>query len=760
MYNKIGIRRVALGLLLGLLAALAVYFTCNWVGYDLQERVGNQLRYQIINDDYSQVVEIPADGLYQQLPLQEGVPVYGVRLKFSTYGTLYRAGMVMVDVYNAAGDMVAQTAANYQNVFDDVFVDLPFGSAYTPAQDETMTLHIYNEVEWEGPLGLWASEGQVGAMPLYLERGGSPVAATLAAQYILDDSGTWPTELLWRIRAPLCMAAFAAVLLFVGLQAPLAVGAAVVALLLGSVFTSVTPPLVGPDEYTHLAASYEQASRWAGQTPAQTAADGSEKLLVRASDAPYFRTDSGEIGIFAYKAAIIARNSETAPSAELTVVSEADAGQGSGSYLAQSVGILLARARGLNFYEMLHYGRTANLWAYVALLALALCLAPAGLRGLLAAVGLLPMPLQLAATLSPDAVLIGMVLCFVALCMRLRVQKAAIWQLVLLAVLAVGIAPSKAIYLPLIALLAVIPAPHLDTRKAVAENRPALRLAGIPVSLGTLIKVGIWLLAALAWALTNAKALHYAARDMNFGLLTLGGALLLAAVAVLSVIFIKIYHNPAQRRWFWRAVAVAALAAIPATMFAFAHMGGGLTPEQLVEGIQPNGDSIYTFSFGYICRNLPATLKLLLRTLPEQGALWLQGLLGTTLGEPIVYRIDVSWLLGVMLLLALLAAALPAAGQAQTLGRRTRWGVSAIVLAVVAISFVVALGWTPINYLTLFGLQGRYWLPVLPLALLLVQNNRSVQAARELTRPALLVISLTNVLVLLQGVGLYATWQP
>lgn len=88
-------------------------------------------------------------------------------------------------------------------------------------------------------------------------------------------------------------------------------------------------------------------------------------------------------------------------------------------------------------------------------------------------------------------------------------------------------------------------------------------------------------------------------------------------------------------------------------------MGGGLDPDQLTM-TYPNGDSIWTFSFGYICRNIPATVKLLLRTLPEQGALWLQGLLGTTLGEPIVYRIDVSWLLGVGLLLAVLAAALPA----------------------------------------------------------------------------------------------------
>ena len=63
-----------------------------------------------------------------------------------------------------------------------------------------------------------------------------------------------------------------------------------------------------------------------------------------------------------------------------------------------------------------------------------------------------------------------------------------------------------------------------------------------------------------------------------------------------------------------------------------------------------------------------------LRTLPEQGALWLQGLLGTTLGEPIVYRIDVSWLLGVGLLLAVLAAALPRQDEPALLGRRSKAG--------------------------------------------------------------------------------------
>ncbi len=205
----------------------------------------------------------------------------------------------------------------------------------------------------------------------------------------------------------------------------------------------------------------------------------------------------------------------------------------------------------------------------------------------------------------------------------------------------------------------------------------------------------------------------------------------------------------------------AAAAAVLGGAFALSRMGGGLAPDQLLM-TNPNGDSIWTFSLGYICRNLPATAKLLLRTIPAQGALWLQGILGTTLGEPIVYRIDVSWLLGVGLVLALLAAALPVQDEPDgpLLGRRTGFGVLGIILCVAAASLVVALNWTPINYETLFGMQGRYWLPVLPLALLLVKENRSVCARRDLSRGAALAVTACTLLTLLQGYSLYASWQP
>ena len=468
MKQKLTLRRVLASAVAALAAAAAVWLLCRWVGYDLQLRIGNEPVYEIANDDYTQIIDVPEDGLWQAVPLEAGQTLYGCRLRFSTHGELYRAGMVMVDLCDADGTILREAAGNYANIFDDNFTGFAFGTAYTAAQAETLCLHIYNVVEWEGPLGLWASTGTVGALALTAD--GVDADATLALQYMTDDTGSWPSDLANGLAPLLAFAAFAAVLLF-GLRAPLPLTVAVVGLACGLLFVRVTPALVAPDEYTHLAAAYELASRLGGETPA----DENGCLLVRESDAPHFGTRSGEIGILAYKAEALARQKEAGGPDALTAVSEAKAGQGSGNYLPQALGIL-----------------------------------------------------------------------------------------------------------------------------------------------------------------------------------------------------------------------------------------------------------------------------------------------GTTLEEPIVYRIDVSWLLGVGLVLALLAAALPVQDEPDEplLGRRTGFGVLGIILCVAAASLVVALNWTPINYETLFGMQGRYWLPVLPLALLLVKGNRSVCARRDLSRGAALAVTACTLLTLLQGYSLYASWQP
>ena len=372
----------------------------------------------------------------------------------------------------------------------------------------------------------------------------------------------------------------------------------------------------------------------------------------------------------------------------------------------------------------------------------AVALAPASLRGLFTCVALLPMPLQLAGSLSPDAGVLGTVFLYTALCMALRERAAVRWQLVLLVLTGAAVAPAKAIYLPVVLLCLAIPPEHLDPRNAPAM--PAIALARWKVRPGRLVQ---------------AAVLVYAARDMNMALVAVGGVVLAAVLVRALWLYGKVSRTPAGRRWFWRGAGAAVVLGVVGGMFLLSRMGGGLTPDQLLE-VYPNGDSVWTFSFGYICRNLPATLKLLLRTLPEQGGLWLQGLLGTTLGEPIVYRIDVSWLLGIGLLLALLAAALPTAEEPPLLGRSTARGIGVILVCVVLAVLAAALNWTPINYQTLFGLQGRYLLPVLPLALLLVHNNRCVTMRRKAAHGAALAVALFTLLTQLQGFALYASWQP
>ena len=740
--------RVLCSLLAAALAAWCTVLLCRWVGYDLQERLGNTPSYEIINDDYSQIIDIPAEGLTQAMPLKAGQPFYGVRFKFSTHGQLYKSGMTMVEAYNEAGEQILFAAGNFLNIWDDTFTEFTCNEAYIPDHDETLTIRLYNESAWDGPLGVWASEGEVSGMPLSVTDGGT-LNATMAMQRVSDFTGSWPAALAARLQKPLAAAVFIAVLLAM-LHAPLYLFVPAVGLALGVTFTYVTPALVAPDEYTHLAAAYELASTWSGQT----AADEDGNLLLRECDAAHFGTKTGDIGILAYKNEVIAETSEPGSPDALTTHSEVKAGQGSGSYLAQALGIRLARAQGQNFYTMLLYGRLANLILYLLLAALAVWLAPTSLRGLFACVALLPMPLQLAASLSPDAAVLGLVFSFTALCLRLRGEKAVWWQKILLIVLGGLTAPGKAIYLPVILLCLLIPAENLTY-----DGNPTVKFLGEELPGGCCIHAATLVLAFCFWLAANLNAVAYAARDMNTTVLVTAAAAAAVLLVLALAAYLKLHKRP--KVFFWCKVAFAAVLVVGAVggVYAVSHMGGGLDPDQLTM-TYPNGDSIWTFSFGYICRNIPATVKLLLRTLPEQGALWLQGLLGTTLGEPIVYRIDVSWLLGVGLLLAVLAAALPRQDEPALLGRRSKAGTAGICLCVVLAVLAAALNWTPINYQTLFGLQGRYLLPILPLALLLVKSSKKLALRRDVSHAAALCTSTLTMLTLLQGFGLYAAWQP
>ena len=54
---------------------------------------------------------------------------------------------------------------------------------------------------------------------------------------------------------------------------------------------------------------------------------------------------------------------------------------------------------------------------------------------------------------------------------------------------------------------------------------------------------------------------------------------------------------------------------------------------------------------------------------------------------------------------------------------------------------------------------GRYWLPVLPLVLVLVHHNRTFAVQKPAERKAVFAMLCLTSFVILQGAGLYATFQ-
>ena len=144
MKQKLTLRRVLVSAVAALAAAAAVWLLCRWVGYELQLRLGDKQQFEIVNDDYSQIIDVPDEGLVQTFPLKAGQSICGVRLNFSTHDALYKCGMVMVDLYDETGQLLGQGAGNFLNIFDDSFTAFAYSGSYTAEKDEVLTLHIYN----------------------------------------------------------------------------------------------------------------------------------------------------------------------------------------------------------------------------------------------------------------------------------------------------------------------------------------------------------------------------------------------------------------------------------------------------------------------------------------------------------------------------------------------------------------------------------------------------------------------------------------
>ena len=439
---------------------------------------------------------------------------------------------------------------------------------------------------------------------------------------------------------------------------------------LGLVFCLVLPPYAAPDEQFHINQAFSFATRvstyldldgWhLSHVPLTTSfrRPSDEDAMVQDQQTTVFTWKAVTEGAFTLSPDKFGSFTEHPGQLQADLSNEL--------YLASGLGVLLGFVLRLGFVPTLFLGRLANLAAHIALVAWAVKKAPFGKPVFLAA-GLLPMTLHLAASYSRDSLLLGLAFLYTALCMDAAFgpyPALSRRQLLTLAVVGLLLAPAKSVYLPLCALCLLVPAARLG-------RRPRLKLAGFLAG------------CLLIFALSGARY-------------QIAGFLRQAIPA-----------GPQQ------------------TVETAAQEEGAPSAAQELGAGMPDPDSI-CFSASYILAHPGLTVQLLARSAVENADHYIKSLVG---GKLSYYSLDLGWgwVIGCYLLLALAcqpagaaSAALPGSSTAllpkQIAAARLWTGL--LALGCCGLAVLGCVSWTPTYYETIYGLQGRYFLPVLPAALL------------------------------------------
>ncbi len=158
------------------------------------------------------------------------------------------------------------------------------------------------------------------------------------------------------------------------------------------------------------------------------------------------------------------------------------------------------------------------------------------------------------------------------------------------------------------------------------------------------------------------------------------------------------------------------------------------------------------YSFAQLLHSPFHVLKLFYNTLVWQGGELFTGVIGGSLGnmDPVLNTPYVV-ILGLAVLLAMLALRKPGESIRITRGQKV-WIWFLCLLCLGALMFSMLLAWTPVSATMVQGVQGRYLLPLLPMFLLTLKNDRVVRTDCN-DRVLLYWMACMNVYVILRIFG-------
>lgn len=691
-----------------LLAVAFFIFACVWL---TQVRGnGEKSRSWMINDQFSEFALID-DTVTQDFVCDRDLLYMGFAFKVQKAGDEGPAGVLELTLTDLdTGEVLATSEGDMSNILDTT-------EAYYTTLGLSQPVELTEAGERHYRVSLTAhytGEGRllVGYTPTANEAGlgltvnGEATEGMLAILGVYAQIGGFVTKFYWIIALLALILIGAGWWLFTGQKCPLHRMVFCFVLALGILFSMVLPPYSAPDEQFHINQSFTLASTI--YNPYLPVAQSQiHSSLRRPSDVDVIVQD-GETTVFTWQH--IAKNLLTTNSDPFTHTQDYDEYQVDSSYTMywiSAFGVLAGFLLRLGFIPTLFLGRLTNLVFFAFLSAWAVKRTPVA-KAVFAAVALLPMTLHLAASYSRDSNLLALCLLFAALVLDLAFgpRENIGWkQLILPALAGLLIVPSKIVYFPLALLVFLIPAARLGRySKAVKGGFLALCLAVFFFSAG-----GQVILNDFVSGSTQVAA----------------GA---ASSSVSSEITAPAPSAPESS----------------AQSAASAPESSEETAAPQTEEAPVQDDSV-CYTLPYILSHPLDTLELAIRSVVENGDHYVKTLIGGTLSyfDPGV-QIAWTWVAALMILLVLAwlqpGFELPVWAKALCL---------LIGLACCGLAVLGCISWTPTYYTTIYGLQGRYFLPVL--SLLLLARPKRLLLQTDCTRGLVYAVTLVDLLVLLNA---------
>lgn len=777
-------------------------------------------RSQTISDDYS-ASTILADGQTASQIFTFDEDLLAIGVEFYLPGDQPSGELELVLTDADTGEELARSTGVMDYIVPDQYTVLGLDREVQGSAGRRYCLSLTPHYANGNLLALGHSSGvALWQAPMTVD--GSPVDGTMAVQVTYQRIGGYLTRFFLLICGFAALLAAFTVWAVLSRKVRLPRLVFVLVVGLGILYSFVLPPYAAPDEKYHINQSFTLACRWAnffsddewqmGHVPTTTS-------FRRETDVNPTLQDENTT-VFTWEEFTDTLFTTTdAPYDSHQEYAELQTDQNPLLYLASGAAVFVAYLFHLGFTPALALGRLANLLLFAALASYAVKVVPFGKR-VFAAVALLPMTLHLAASFSRDAPLLGLCFAFTALVLDAafgadRAKALRPTRMAALLITGVLLAPGKMVYLPLAALVLLVPNLRLGRHAKVKKAGYLVLCVALALVLNSGMLEGFlgsnsaaeesttvaattadttamdslsvrgekarpaepdqqyeWVIREDNTLENFVRRLYYfgadernpAQSEIDFWVqaleekdvtpVVLGQAFLFSPDRIntyqdgwdileqASLIFLaqdlKEAGNEALAAYYdegGAALVYKVVYSLDECQTRFAELGleTGVMDDRMpldrdtlaaevqaaqatraTQSVTDEADSV-TYTPGYILHHLSDTVLLLVRSAIENGDHYLRTLVGGSLSY---YTLDLAWGWVVALYLLLFFAALPAQNTLLLPDGYGRLWCALAALLCCLLAVAGCLLWTPTHYDTLYGLQGRYFLPVLPLLLL------------------------------------------